>query len=90
MKIASAQIESKVGDIQGNLKKHLEMINVAAQNKVNLIVFPEMSLTGYCKEESSALALKESDPELIQLKEKAIAFNLVIVVGAPIEIDDKL
>ncbi len=90
MKIASAQIESKVGDIKENLIKHLEMIDIAAQNKANLICFPEMSLTGYCREEGRELAIKESDEEIIKLKEKAKADNIIIVVGAPIEIDDKL
>jgi predicted amidohydrolase len=90
MKIASAQIEVTVGDINGNLQKHLEMITTAFENKVDLIVFPEMSLTGYCRKEGEKLAVNQSNPEIIQLKEKAQEYNLVIIVGAPIQMKDKL
>jgi predicted amidohydrolase len=90
MKIASAQIEAQIGDIKGNLEKHLEMINIAVQNDVDLIVFPEMSLSGYCREEGKALAMKASDEAVMKLQEMADAYNLVIIIGAPIEIDNKL
>jgi predicted amidohydrolase len=90
MKIAAAQIESKVGDIKGNLKKHLEMIALAAEHSLHLIVFPEMSITGYCKEEGSTLAVQANSPEILKLTEKAKEHNLVIIVGAPIKIDKEL
>lgn len=90
MKIATAQIEVKIGDIDENLKKHLELINVAIDNKVDLIVFPEMSITGYCREEGEKLALDESSSEILGLKNTAIENDLTIVVGAPIKIKDKL
>jgi predicted amidohydrolase len=90
MKIAAAQIESIVGDIKGNLEKHLEMIDLAAKQSVHLIVFPEMSITGYCKEEGSALAVQANSLEILQLIEQSKKHNLVIVVGAPIIIKEEL
>jgi len=36
MKIASAQVESKVGDIEGNFKKHFILL---ALTKVMLVLF---------------------------------------------------
>lgn len=90
MKVAAAQIESKLGDTSGNLKKHLALIKTAAQNQVDLIVFPEMSLTAYCREEGKALALKESGEEMISLKKWAVEYNLIIVVGGPVEIKGDL
>lgn len=90
MKIASAQIESKVGDIKGNLRKHLEMITLAATYSVHLIVFPEMSITGYCKEEGSVLAVQPNNPEILKLIEKSKEHNLAIIVGAPITIEKEL
>ena len=46
MKVALAQINSAPGDIEGNLKKHLDFIHQATAENADLIVFPELSLTG--------------------------------------------
>lgn len=46
MKVALAQIDSTVSDIQYNLSKHLDFIQQAINEKADLIVFPELSLTG--------------------------------------------
>jgi predicted amidohydrolase len=47
LKIALAQMYPKLGDTAFNLQKHLEMIDDARQQGAQLIVFPELSLTGY-------------------------------------------
>jgi NAD+ synthase (glutamine-hydrolysing) len=48
VKIALAQIATKLGDVSANLEKHLELIHQALATGAELIVFPELSLTGYC------------------------------------------
>lgn len=90
MRIAAAQIEAKVGDVEANLTRHLKMIDLAGANAVDLIIFPEMSLTGYCREEAKDLVVKLSDPEVLKLKGKSKAYSITIVVGVPIEIDEAL
>ena len=45
--LALAQIATKLGDVESNLEKHLELIQQAKSQKSDLIVFPELSLTGY-------------------------------------------
>lgn len=45
--IAMAQIETRLGDVDANLAQHLEMIERASSQGAELIVFPELSLTGY-------------------------------------------
>jgi predicted amidohydrolase len=45
--IALAQINTVLGDTQKNLGKHLDYIHQAVSQKADLIVFPELSLTGY-------------------------------------------
>jgi NAD+ synthase (glutamine-hydrolysing) len=45
--VGLAQIYPKVGDVQSNLDKHLSYIQQAAEQGVELLVFPELSLTGY-------------------------------------------
>ncbi len=44
---ALAQIDCKVGDLQDNLQHHLIAIEKAKQQGAKLVVFPELSLTGY-------------------------------------------
>ena len=47
MNLALAQIATKLGDVESNLEKHLDYIKQAKEQKADLIVFPELSLTGY-------------------------------------------
>jgi len=46
MKVALAQIDSTLGDVQANLEKHFNYIQKAIKEGANLIVFPELSLSG--------------------------------------------
>lgn len=45
--IALAQIDSIPGDIPKNVRKHVEFIRRARDGGADLVVFPELSLTGY-------------------------------------------
>src|SRR5215467_1116208 len=47
MKIAAAQINPTVGDIAGNVDKILQYIGRAKELGAQLVVFPELCLTGY-------------------------------------------
>ncbi len=47
MKLALAQINTKLGDVEANLEKHLSLIKDARAQDADLILFPELSLTGY-------------------------------------------
>ena len=46
-RIAVVQLDSRVGDITANREVHLRYIDKAIKKRANLIVFPELSLTGY-------------------------------------------
>lgn len=45
--IGLAQIAPKLGDVDANLQTHLDYIDRAQQAGVDLLCFPELSLTGY-------------------------------------------
>lgn len=45
--VALAQISPKLGTLAGNLPAHLQAIEKAKQAGADLVVFPELSLTGY-------------------------------------------
>ncbi|NUM44337.1 MAG: hypothetical protein HUU38_06480 [Anaerolineales bacterium] len=47
LNLALAQINTKLGDVQANLDKHLAYAKEARTQGANLLVFPELSLTGY-------------------------------------------
>ncbi|MFH1524452.1 MAG: nitrilase-related carbon-nitrogen hydrolase [Chloroflexota bacterium] len=47
LNLALAQINTKLGDVQSNLEKHLTLAKQARRNGSNLLVFPELSMTGY-------------------------------------------
>ena len=45
--IALAQVDGKLGNLRDNVSKHVEYVRKAKAKGANLIVFPELSLTGY-------------------------------------------
>jgi predicted amidohydrolase len=47
LSLALAQLSTKLGDVEANLEKHLNFIEQARAQKADLLVFPELSLTGY-------------------------------------------
>ncbi|MDQ3215589.1 MAG: nitrilase [Pseudomonadota bacterium] len=47
MNVAVAQTESILGELEPNLRKHLELIDAARTSGVDVLLFPEMSLTGH-------------------------------------------
>jgi len=47
LKISLVQINTKLGNINKNIKIHEEYIKKAIDEKSNLIVFPELSISGY-------------------------------------------
>ncbi len=51
LRIAMAQINTTVGDLEGNTKKILQYIDQARNLGVNLITFPELAITGYPPED---------------------------------------
>ncbi len=57
IRLALAQINSVVGDIEGNYKKIVDFIQKAKEQEVDIIAFPELALTGYPPED---LLLKPS------------------------------
>lgn len=68
MILAAAQTKPTRGDIEANLADHYRLIELAVQNEVQLIAFPEMSITGYERENAQKLAFKKDDSRLDHLK----------------------
>ncbi|MFH6994254.1 carbon-nitrogen hydrolase family protein [Flavobacterium sp. FlaQc-48] len=90
MILAAAQTQPTRGDIDANLADHYRLIELAAQNKAQLIAFPEMSMTGYERENAQQLAFKKDDSRLSHLQKLAVDHNIIIIAGAPIQIESEL
>ncbi|MBI2359200.1 MAG: carbon-nitrogen hydrolase [Deltaproteobacteria bacterium] len=66
---AIAQISPKLGDLKSNLALYEQKIRAAAKEKVDLLLFPELSLTGYfLRDMVPSVALRLSSPEIETLK----------------------
>lgn len=61
--VAVAQIVTVLGDVAANRRKHLEVIDAARTAGIDVLVFPEMSLTGHAAgPDTLRLALRREDP----------------------------
>ncbi len=79
LRVAMAQISPMLGDRQRNLALHLEQIEAARRQQADLIVFPELSLTGYfLRDMVPDVALAPTGPEIRRLIEAAGASSLVV------------
>jgi predicted amidohydrolase len=84
-KIAAAQVASVRGNIAGNLGTHATAIAAAARHSVSVLVFPELSLTGYEPDLAADLALTPADGRLAPLLDLARQHRIDVVVGAPLD-----
>ncbi len=61
--IALAQINTRLGDVQANLEKHLMYVERALVAGASLLVFPELSLTGYALQDIAHAVSHRPTPE---------------------------
>lgn len=90
MNLAAAQIQSYSKNIETNLQIHQNMINLAVDHDVDLILFPEMSLTGYFREGASEFAFSLNDSRLDTLRSLSTDHKMIVIAGAPIRIESKI
>lgn len=84
MKIAVAQARPVSGDIDANLAGHRRLIEIALSRGARLIVFPELSLTGYEPGLAQELAVDVQDSRFDVLDAIAERADTTIVAGAPV------
>ena len=80
-RIALAQINSVVGDFSGNSKKIFDYIDKAKESDCDMVVFPELAITGYPPED---LIFRNSFVKANIEKMKDIvksSTDIIIVVG---------
>jgi predicted amidohydrolase len=83
---AAAQCAVRAGDINANLVLHMEFMQHAHKHGVGLLVFPELSLTGYEPTLAEALAQELDSPLLAPLRDFARQAAMTTVVGLPLRL----
>src|ERR687889_86831 len=80
MRVALAQIDSVLGDTEANLRKAKEVVAEAKNRRADLVVFPELSLSGYALEElDDDVAIGAQSEPISSLAE--VAGEMAVVVG---------
>jgi predicted amidohydrolase len=81
IKVGLAQIDSRLADLEANLAHHLEWIENARREGVELLLFPELSLTGYrLLHLTPRLAIQPATSRVVAELQRA-APEMAIVVG---------
>lgn len=79
--LALAQINTRLGDVGANLEKHLAVIGEARARGADLLLFPELSLTGYVLQDltpSVALQPGPDDPAFRALLDASADIDLLV------------
>jgi predicted amidohydrolase len=79
--VACAQIDCVLGDLKSNIEKHVIYIERAIKNGAKLILFPELSLTGYTLRDINwDVAINPSNSNLLDDLKK-LSREIIIVAG---------
>ena len=79
MRLALAQLDCALGDVQENARRASAAIDEARQQGADLVVFPELNLTGYALGSvSDDVALRPDSPTIMRLAEEAGDMGLVL------------
>jgi predicted amidohydrolase len=77
--VGAAQFESRIGEVDANLELHLEWIARGREAGLDLLVCPELSLTGHHgTERLLEAAIRRTDPRLRRLAEATGGMALVV------------
>ncbi|WP_163410507.1 carbon-nitrogen hydrolase family protein [Flavobacterium ajazii] len=88
MKICAAQTIPIKGNIPQNIEKHKSLIKIAVSSQADMIIFPELSLTGYEPELANSLSIADLNDESLNDFQVISDNNKIIIgVGIPFKTD---
>lgn len=79
--IALAQISTSLGNVQANLEKHIDLVQQAHQAGADLLIFPELSLTGYVLQDLTPVVARHpssQDPTFRHLLQASKKLDMVV------------
>ncbi|MEO6549219.1 MAG: carbon-nitrogen hydrolase family protein [Ferruginibacter sp.] len=85
MKICVVQSRPVIGDIESNIINHKRLIRLAIDQDAGIVIFPELSLTGYQPQLAKQLAVNEMDNRLNDFQQISDTAKIVIGVGIPVK-----
>lgn len=78
-RVALAQISPRLGDLDANVGQHLEIVRAAARDGAGVVVFPELSLTGYLlRDQVPEVALCVTDRRFRRLVRASRSIDVVV------------
>ena len=86
VKIAAAQIACS-GNMHENVSKIEDYIRQAANHAADIVVFPELAVTGHIKDDVLAASQSALDDTLRQIRNAARSSNIYVIVGMPSFVD---
>lgn len=89
IRMAAAQTVDQF-DFNANVAQHCSFIQAAGREGVELLVFPELSLTGYLREQASVHSIEIASPSLEPLRRASASADVVAVAGVPLRVDGRL
>ncbi len=79
IRVGLGQIAPRLGMLDDNLAAHAAVINEARDAGVDLLVFPELGLTGYLLQDlNSEVAMQADDTRLLALAQMAGSMSLIV------------
>jgi predicted amidohydrolase len=79
LRIALAQIAPELGSLEANLATHHDRLREARDQRADLVVFPELGLTGYQLQDLAAeVAMRLDDPRLADLAAATQGLSAVV------------
>ncbi len=83
MRIGHCQLDSQLGDFDGNLAKVVKGLEQADKDRVDIVCFPECFLTGYPDKEEVARegAFTTDSPQIMQVLDRSARFEAAFIVG---------
>lgn len=92
IRIAAAVPQLKVADVDYNVNSMLELAKHASKAGVQVLAFPELALTGYTIQDlvQQRALLSRVEASLFRMAQSTAAYNMLIIVGLPLAVDQKL
>ena len=92
VKVAAATPDIRVADVEFNTQNIINVMEEAQKNGAKILVFSELCVTGYTCSDlfDHSVLLKASRKALLEIAENTSDKDMLVFVGAPLEVNGKL